>query len=576
MLTYAELNTCANQLAAALRAEGVGPGSIVGIYLERSSHLLVALLAVLKAGGTYLPLYPAFPRERLAFMMEDSRTPILLTDSQLQSTLPPYSGRVLLVDASALVSQSEENLASPSSPEQLAYILYTSGSTGRPKGVEISHRAVVNFLHSMRREPGLTADDILLAVTTLSFDIAGLELYLPLLVGARVVLASREVAADGIRLADLLERSKATVMQATPATWRVLVESGWQGNSKFKILCGGEALSRELARQLLSRCGELWNLYGPTETTIWSTVGRVTSSEDKISIGRPIANTWIYILDSNLQLVPIGIPGELYIGGEGLAQGYLNRPELTAEKFIPNRFSADPTARLYRTGDLARYLPDGCIEHLGRLDFQVKVRGYRIELGEIEAVLRQQEAVAETVAVAREDTPGEKRLVAYLVPKGGTGPSFEMLRTFLKAKLPDYMVPSSFVCLEALPLTPNGKIDRRALPPPEGTQMDSSRGYVAPRTPVEEVLVGIWSEVLGRRQVGIHDNFFDLGGHSLLATRVTTRIREALQVDVPLRSLFESPTVEGLVEQIEAVLWSQQAQSPKGRDMDQNREEVEI
>ncbi|MBZ5536433.1 MAG: amino acid adenylation domain-containing protein [Acidobacteriia bacterium] len=574
-LTYSQLNTRANQLGAALRACGVRPDSIVGLYLERSSNLLVALLGVLKAGGTYLPLDPAFPRERLAFMVEDSQASVLLTDLQMQPTLPPHSARVLLLDDPALNSLGEENLPVESGPEHLAYVLYTSGSTGKPKGVQISHRAVVNFLHSMQREPGLTADDILLAVTTLSFDIAGLELYLPLMVGARVVVASRETAADGIRLADLMERSAATVMQATPATWRVLVESGWKGNPSLKLLCGGEALSHELAQQLLSRCGELWNLYGPTETTIWSTAARVTASDEKISIGRPIANTEIYILDSNLQPVPVGVAGELHIGGDGLARGYLNRDELTAERFINHPFNSAPRARLYKTGDLARYRADGNIEHLGRLDFQVKLRGFRIELGEIESLLRQQSAVREAVVVVREDTPGDQRLVAYLLAQPGQTPDFAELRQYLRTSLPDYMVPSFFVLLDTLPLTPNGKIDRRALPVPEGKRLVEI-SFVAPRTPLEESVASVWQELLGIDRVGIHDDFFDLGGHSLTAIQVKSRLLERMHVDLPLRSLFESPTVASLAEQIEAIRWSKQSESASGGNLEHDREEVEI
>jgi acyl-CoA synthetase (AMP-forming)/AMP-acid ligase II len=408
---------------------------------------------------------------------------------------------------------------------------------------------VVNFLDDMRRQPGLSQQDSLLAVTTISFDIAALELFLPLSVGARLLLADRDTASDPVQLAATLAASGATVMQATPATWRMLLDSGWQGDAQLRILCGGEALSRLLADQLLQRCAALWNLYGPTETTIWSTVKEVQPGEGLMPIGRPIANTQIYLLDPHFQPVPIGVFGELYIGGDGLAWGYLGRPALTAEKFIPNPFSPEPGARLYRTGDLARYLPDGDIEFFGRMDHQVKIRGFRIELGEIEATLSQHPAVRETVALVREELPGDKRLVAYAIPEGEP-PTTTELRYFLQQKLPEYMVPAAFVMLDALPLTPNGKVDRRALPPPDWARPELALAFVAPRTPVEDALASIWSQVLGIEQVGIYDDFFELGGHSLLATRVISHMRSTLKVEVPLRTMFEAPTVAGLAESI--------------------------
>jgi acyl-CoA synthetase (AMP-forming)/AMP-acid ligase II/acyl carrier protein len=406
-----------------------------------------------------------------------------------------------------------------------------------------------------------------LAVTTLSFDIAGLELFLPLCVGGKVEIVSREVASDGVRLAEALARSGATVMQATPASWQMLLEAGWQGDKKLKILCGGEALPGALARELLERSASLWNLYGPTETTIWSAVERVEPAGGVIPIGRPIDNTEIYILDPYLNPTPVGVPGELYIGGAGVARGYRNRAELVAERFVPDPFSAEPGARMYRTGDRARYGADGEIEFLGRIDDQVKIRGFRIELGEIETVLRQHVAVREAVVVAREDPPQEpasdenpkskienlkfdKRLVAYVVPTRQATSNAKKLRRFLSSQLPHYMLPSAFMFLEALPLTPSGKIDRRALPSPDSSRPDLQEGYVAPRTPVEETIAKIWAGVLKLQRVGIHDNFFDIGGHSLNATQVISRIREAFHLDVPLRSLFEHPTVAGLAASI--------------------------
>jgi len=416
-LTYRELNARANQLAHHLQQHGVGPEVLVGLCVERSLDMVIGLLGILKAGGAYVPLDPTYPAERLAFMLADSQAAVLVAQRHLLPQLPAPAAKVVCLDADAavLAQQSAANPASTGTSDQLAYVIYTSGSTGRPKGVQILHRAVVNFLLSMRERPGLTAQDNWLAITTLSFDIAALELFLPLLVGARLIVASRDTAADGAALAETLARARVTVMQATPITWRLLLAAGWQGKADLKILCGGEALPLDLAQQLLPRAASLWNLYGPTETTIWSTVCEIGPGDEVVTIGRPIANTQMYLLDPKLQLVPVGVPGELYIGGEGLARGYLNRPELTDERFIPHPFSNRPGARLYKTGDLARYRPDGTIEHLGRLDFQVKLRGFRIELGEIEAVLSQHTAVRQAVVVAREDVPGDKRLVAYVV-----------------------------------------------------------------------------------------------------------------------------------------------------------------
>jgi amino acid adenylation domain-containing protein len=558
-LTYAELNAQANRLAHALRRRGIGPEALVGIYVERSLEMVVGLLGVLKAGGAYLPLDPSFPSERLAFMLTDTEAPMILTQHRLLPQLPPHRAQVLCLDepGKVLESQGDANLSGGAAPEHLAYVIYTSGSTGKPKGVQIPHAAVVNFLTSMAREPGLTAQDRLLAVTSLSFDIAGLELFLPLTVGACVDVVSREVAGDGARLRRRLEETRPTVMQATPATWRMLLDAGWTGGLA-KILCGGEALSSELANRLMATGAELWNMYGPTETTIWSLVSRVEPGVDVVSLGRPIANTTVYVLDAHMQPVPVGVPGELYLGGTGLARGYLRRPELTAERFIRHPFDAQPEARLYRTGDLVRYPPDGTLQFLGRIDHQVKVHGFRIELGDIEAVLVQHAAVKETVVVAREDSPGDKRLVAYLVPTGLETPAASELRRFLREQLPEYMVPSAFVTLTALPLTPNGKVNRLALPAPEQTRPELEEAFVAPRTPAEETIAAIWAELLRVSTVGVRDNFFGLGGNSLLATRVMARLRDAFQVELPLRSLFEAPTVEGLTLAVTAARAAQQ------------------
>jgi amino acid adenylation domain-containing protein len=544
-LTYRALNARANQLARHLRKMGVGPDSLVAICVERSLEMVIGLLGVLKAGGAYVPLDPKYPRDRLAFVLKDANVQVLLTEAHLVETMAACGAPVLRLDADwpAMSAESEDNPASVVAGNNLAYVIYTSGSTGVPKGVEIPHEALVNFLLSMRERPGLTAQDVLVAVTTISFDIAGLEIFLPLITGARLVLLGPDEAADGFRLVDQLQASKATILQATPATWRILLDAKWPGNPRLKMLCGGEAMTRELADQLLAQGGELWNMYGPTETTVWSSLGRV-ARETPINIGRPIANTRIYLLDSQLQPVPVGVPGELHIGGTGLARGYHNRPELTAEKFIPDPFDPRPGARLYKTGDLARYLPNGNIECLGRLDHQVKIRGFRVELGEIEAVLNRQAGVRTSVVVAREDTPGDKRLTAYVVGDNGVARAAE-LRESLRVNLPEYMVPSAIVRLEALPLTPNGKVDRKALPKPDN-EVGARSNFVAPGTPTEIVLAEVWREVLGLNQAGIHDSFFDLGGHSLLAVRLISKINKSLGLSLTVPAFFQNPTIKQL------------------------------
>lgn len=762
-LTYQELNRQANQLAHYLQAKQVGVETLVGICTKRSHVMVVGLLAILKAGCAYVPLDPAYPEERLAFMIEDAQLSVLLTEAEVLSVLPDSAEVIYLdSDSPAIALCPETNPNTTVTPENLAYTIYTSGSTGKPKGVQILHSAVVNFLTSMSHTPGICAQDVLLAITTISFDIAALELYLPLSVGASIVLVSQEVALDAAQLKEAIAQSRATIMQATPATWRLLLSAGWQGNSRLKILCGGEAMSRNLADQLLKKTAAVWNMYGPTETTIWSSVHQVQPGNQTVPIGKPIANTQIYLVEplqpgEPLKLVPVGEAGELLIGGVGLARGYLNRPDLTAERFIPNPFSSQPSALLYRTGDLARYLPDGTLNYIGRIDHQVKIRGFRIELGDIEAALYQHPSIKEAVVVAREDIPGDKRLVAYLVAdlsvervplqtkclveeagrptltlttvdlsasgvavvnapadwkegqelglrlklpavaeelvlkgtltwrqkvlagisfqatanqqvlinqsikqiiqtegfevsdlrrvesrvplhgrclvefasgqtrsltmqnigRGGIrlvandgelwqkgqrqrlllrlqlpsvqeelwltgtvvwhsgesagvefdemtrqqqtcihqcmeyviesqGLSLVRVRSLLKEKLPEYMVPSAFVIMDALPLTPNCKVDRKALPAPNFSQSMSEAEFVAPRTAIESQLSEIWAQVLQVKQVGVDDNFFELGGHSLLTAQLLSLVRERFQVELPLSALFDSPTVAGL------------------------------
>jgi surfactin family lipopeptide synthetase A len=564
-LCYGELNERANQLAWYLRQQGVGRDVPVGICVDRGLEMVVGLLGILKAGGAYVPLDPRLPQGRLTFMLSDVNPPVVLTQQRWQDKFPGARKVLLDRDGERIARESTANPGKGGDPHTLAYVMYTSGSTGRPKGVPIEHRSVVNFLCSMQRDPGLSEEDVLLAVTTLSFDIAGLEIYLPLISGARLVVAGLETAVDGARLLELLLENKATILQATPVTWRLLIEAGWQGSGDFKILCGGEALSPELAVELVKRSGSVWNMYGPTETTIWSSLRRVTGQEENgIPIGRPIANTQIYILDSHLNPVPANIVGEIYIGGDGVARGYLNRAELTAERFVANPLTPSPSARLYKTGDLGRFRSDGNIEYLGRVDDQVKIRGVRIELGEIEAALVGHSGVREAVVAALEDVTGEKRLVAYYTASDPNGPTIEAreLRAHLSSQLPDYMVPAAYVRMYRMPLTANGKLDSKALPMPEG-DAHAVRGYEAPKGEIEQRLVEIWADVLKVERVGREDNFFELGGHSLLAMRVMARVRHTFDLELPVRCLFDEPTIAALADEVQRA----QALGLKGRSL---------
>jgi amino acid adenylation domain-containing protein len=551
-LTYAQLNGRANQLSRVLKDMGVEPGALVGLGLERSLEMVVGLLGILKTGAAYVPLDPAFPPERLRFMVEDAELAALVSTSELAEGLGVARERQLLLDADAenLARQSDGPLEPDPElevrPEDPAYVIFTSGSTGRPKGVIVPHRAVVNFLCSMAETPGISADDVLLAVTTLSFDISVLELFGPLSVGGQVVLVSSEEAASGEELKGRVEKSGATVMQATPASWRMLFDAGWKGNPGFRVLVGGEALPLDLARELAECCGEVWNMYGPTETTVWSSCWRVPKDVEQVRIGRPIGNTQLYVLDGRMQPTPIGVPGELYIGGSGVTQGYLSRPELTEERFLDDPFRREPGARLYRTGDLARFGEDGVLECLGRLDNQVKVRGFRIELGEIEAVLVEADAVKQAVVGVVGAGTTDANLVAYVVVEDGATFGLSEMRSILRTRVPDYMVPSLLIELDAFPLTPNGKVDRKALPDPEILDPSLEEAYVAPRSSTEETLAIIWADILGRERIGIHDDFFTLGGHSLLATQVVSRIHQDLGVQIRLRALFAAPTIADL------------------------------
>jgi amino acid adenylation domain-containing protein/thioester reductase-like protein len=591
--SYSELEQHSDRLANHLRLRGVGPGTLVGLFVHRSLNMVAGLLGILKAGGAFVPLDPDFPPERIRLVIEDASLALIVTQESLAKELADLDLDLFCLDSKLSVNgqsaelrsskwqaaEGQSNKEHPQSdtrhptsikpafrtahcalPEDLAYVIYTSGSTGRPKGVQITHRSAVNFLASMQRMPGLDARDRLLAVTTLSFDIALLELLLPLISGAQVTIASREAAMDGTLLQQLLHEADITVMQATPVTWRLLLEAAWPGKEDLTVLCGGEALPPSLAEKLLPRCRALWNMYGPTETTIWSTVEHIVSSSDPISIGRPIANTRVYLLDEKQQPVPIGAVGQLYIGGDGVARGYLNRPELTRERFIPDPFAVEkhdqgkgaPRPMMYKTGDLARYLPDGRLLHLGRDDFQVKVRGYRVELGEIEAAVARHPAVAGNVTVLHEKSPGDPHLVTYWIPAvNGSNPSTAEWRMFLRSYLPDYMIPAQFVSIDSLPRTPNGKIDRRALPRPPVGRDASQTEYAAPRNEMEAALASMCAEVLGLEAVGVFDNFFELGGNSLSAARLVFRVRDQFQIQIPLRMLFQQPTVAALAQALE-------------------------
>jgi amino acid adenylation domain-containing protein len=552
-LTYAELHARANQLARVLRRRGVQPEVLVGVCMERSLEMEVALLGILKAGGAYVPLDSSFGPGRIQYVLGEARVKVLLTQKSLRSSLPPTSAQILCLESSwdLIANESDQPVPSEGGPSNLAYVIYTSGSTGKPKGVQVQHRSLANLLCSMREEPGMNERDVMLAITTISFDLSVPDIFLPLLAGARLVIASREATFDGKLLRDLLNNSGATFMQATPTTWHILLESGWSGDHNLKAIVGGEAVSPELARKLAACCGSVWNMYGPTETTVWSSLYRVDGREERsVPIGKPIANTSLYVLGPQRESLPCGSEGELYIGGDGLARGYFERPELTAEKFVPDPFSSRAGARMYRTGDLARYRPDGNVEFLGRVDHQVKIRGFRIELGEIEAVLEQHPAVQKAIAVARDGDSSSKYLAAYFIPRSGVSFSQSDLRQHLRKQLPEYMIPSALVALRGFPLSPNGKVDRKTLPAPQASDYQRDHEYLAPRDKIERKLVAIWEDLLGVKPIGVKDGFFDLGGKSLQAARLFTKIISSFGKELPLTTLIHAPTVELLANAI--------------------------
>jgi amino acid adenylation domain-containing protein len=562
-LTYGELDQRANRIAAELRIRGAGPEKLVAISIARSTDLVAALLGVAKSGAAYVPLDPGYPAGRILHIVEDAKPLVILTTTDLLASLPApganLSFEVVCLDkldeSEAPASRAEQNPAqiAPVHPDNLAYVIFTSGSTGRPKGVQITHRALVNFLEGMCREPGFDSSDVLLAVTTVSFDIAALELLLPLYVGATVCIAV-EPGNPAHLLADF-ERYRPTVMQGTPATWKLLIAAGWKGDPNLKILCGGEALDTDLARSLLVRSQSLWNMYGPTETTIWSAVLPIEQvGWTAIPVGRPMQNTSFYVFDTLGEPTPFGVAGELWIGGDGLSRGYLNRPDLTADRFMlksfPELAQANPGVRLYRTGDLVRYRRDGTLDFLGRMDHQVKLRGFRIELGEIESVLRCFPGVNDAVTLLR-GSNDDKRLVAYLVFSTGKTPEVSTLRDHLRATLPDYMIPSAFMFLQELPRLPNGKLDRSALPAPEKQIDEGALNFAAAATSLQQAISAAFCSVLQISQVGVDQNFFDLGAHSLQIVRVHEELKQHIAVKVALISFFQYPTIRTLAAFIE-------------------------
>ncbi|MGZ4113199.1 MAG: non-ribosomal peptide synthetase, partial [Tumebacillaceae bacterium] len=571
-ITYRELNERANQVAHYLQKQGVGPEVLVGICVERTLDMIVGLLGILKAGGAYVPLDPSYPQDRLAFMLEDSQISVLVTQEQHVDSLPAHGAVVVCLDRdwSLIEQESVEDVESGVTPDNLAYIIYTSGSTGKPKGVLIPHANVGRLMEATEHWYGFDEQDVWTVFHSYAFDFSVWEIWGALFYGGKLVVVPYWVSRSPDAFYDLLVSEQVTVLNQTPSAFRQLMQAEERQVEKGAlalryVIFGGEALELQSLVPWFERHGDqkpqLVNMYGITETTVHVTYRTITMEDVRAGagsvIGVPIPDLQVYVLDGHLQPVPIGVAGEMYVGGAGVARGYLNRADLTEERFIRNPFDAEygenagNGSRLYKTGDLARMLPSGELEYYGRIDHQVKIRGFRIELGEIESVLVSHPLVAECVVIAREDVPGDKRLVAYFVADATSTPEMGELRSYLKEQLPEYMVPSAFVWMESMPLTANGKTDLRALPAPDLSLIGSDRKYVAPRTPVEEMLAGIWADVLHVEQIGMADNFFELGGHSLLATQVMSRVNEAFGLQMPLRHLFESPTVAAFAEQIE-------------------------
>lgn len=548
--TYRALEERSAKLARYLMQLGAGPGRAVAVCMERSAEMPVALLAILKSGACYVPLDPQNPRQRLHTILEECKPVAVISDTSVAAALQWNATPIICMDEEWAADEDTSVERATAGPHDLAYIIYTSGTTGKPKGVMIAHRSLVNVLWCMQRKPGLSDQDRMLAVATISFDIATLDMFLPLIAGGTVVVADKYAALDPMRLVEWIEKHAITVLQVTPVTWRLLVRSGWQGKQGLKMISGGEALPRELANELLKCGGALWNCYGPTETTIYSGNLQIHNENGIVPVGPPIANTCFYVMDEDGRPLPEGVPGELYIGGDGVSLGYLQRPQLTAERFVRDPFANDPDKLLFRTGDLVRIVNGNELEFFGRLDHQIKLRGYRIETGEIEAVLRTHPLVENVVVVLREDTSGEPRLVAYVTLKNGM-PTTKELREHAAQSLPEYMLPERIVILETLPLTASGKIDRRSLPLPEsvvalhGAEPSNALG-VRPENAIEAKLLKIFRDVLKDRSLGVTDSFFDFGGYSLLTVKLFSRINHALGAKLPISLLFDAPTVREL------------------------------
>ncbi|MEG3905890.1 amino acid adenylation domain-containing protein [Microcoleus sp. B4-C5] len=574
-LTYGELNRRANKLAHYLQSLGVGPEVLVGICVERSFDMIVGLLGILKAGGAYVPIDPAYPTDRIAYMLDDSRLPVLLTQKQLAASLPEHQAWVVCLDSDWQEISTVSGLLpiTDLTPENLAYVIYTSGSTGKPKGVKVAHRGLCNLVQTQIKLFDVQPDSRVLQFASISFDASIWEIIMALCTGGHLYLGTQEELQPGPALLQLLQEQKITHANLVPSVLAALPDD--ELPALQNIVVGGEECPSFLVERW-AKGRRFFNLYGPTESTVCATISQCFKGTGLPSIGRPLANIQIYILDRHKQPVPIGVSGELHIAGLGLARGYLNRPELTQEKFIPNPFSHELGSRLYKTGDLARYLPDGNIEYLGRIDNQVKIRGFRIELGEIEAILNQHPGVRETTVIAKDFVAGDKQLVAYVVAQQEGSPTITDLRDFLKQKLPNYMVPGAFVVLEALPLTPNGKVDRKSLPAPDLNSLIQKADFVAPRTPTEELLASIWAKVLGVEKVSINDNFFESGGHSLLATQLLSKVSHTFGLNLPLSKLFEAPTVADISSYIEAITWATQNIETTSNTTINNREEVEF
>ncbi|TRX27556.1 amino acid adenylation domain-containing protein [Flavobacterium franklandianum] len=575
-VSYAELNTIANQMANYFWSQGLRPGQIVAVSLDRTPELTASLFAILKCGAAYLPLDSKFPTTRLEFMLEDSEANFLLTSKSISTSLPNHSKMIWIEDLLSVLDQhSSLPISVAVSNEAVIYIIYTSGSTGKPKGVTVTHKNLVNFLSSMSAEPGINRNDKLASITTISFDISGLELFLPLLEGATVVFVDYETTRDGQLLLDFIQNKGITILQATPTTWQLLLDSGWENPLTLKALCGGEAMPLNLARKLISRCDSLWNMYGPTETTIWSAVKQIQADDELITIGFPIANTQIYLLDEVGQAVASGSIGEIVIGGDGVAQGYWKRAELTAEKFIPNQFSTKPNSIMYRTGDLGKLLPNGELQCLGRIDHQVKIRGHRIELGEIEATLNSIDGIIQSAVIVSDYLGNEAKIIAYL-KSSELSKDEKQIHNALSKILPEILLPSRYIWIDEFPITPNGKIDKKNLPLPEYVRPDSAPLLRKPRTAIEKEIAKVWIEELKLPVVGIDDNFFEMGGTSILTQRIVTILRKCLSENISVSNLYRYPTIATLSEYLAVQNKSQNVIDYSKREDEKSSSDVAI